>query len=156
MNIKQTILALLILSGISSILLSPIVLAAKCGGVETSIISCNQISDGSGICPDGSVISKSDIEAGKKCANNVEPNVIENTGLWGLLLLIVNILTAGIGILGVGGIVYGSILYTTATDSAEQKKKAKEVIFNVVIGILAYALMYSFLNFIVPGGVFNQ
>ncbi len=80
---------------------------------------------------------------------------VESTGLWGILLLVINILTAGIGILAVAGIVYGSILYTSAGGSADQVKKARTAITNVVIGIVAYALMYTLLNFIIPGGLFK-
>ena len=75
------------------------------------------------------------------------------SGIWGLLKLAINILTAGIGIVAVGGVVYGSILYTTAGGSAEQMKEAKHIIFNVVLGLVAYALMYAFLNYIIPGGL---
>ena len=80
---------------------------------------------------------------------------INNTAIWQLLIIVIKILTGGIGVLAVAGIVYGSILYTTAGGSAEQVKKAIEVFRNVVIGIVAYALMFGFLNFIIPGGVFQ-
>ena len=70
-------------------------------------------------------------------------------------MIVLNIMTAGIGILAVGGIVYGGILYASAGDKAEQTKKAIGVITNVVIGIAAYGLMYVLLNFLIPGGVFN-
>ena len=101
--------------------------AEKCGGVDTAIIKCDQ--DGTGD--------------------------IKTTGLWGILLLAINILTAGVGVLAIAGIIYGSVLYTSAGGSAEQVKKAIGVITNVVIGVVAYALMYSFLNFLIPGGLFN-
>ena len=74
-------------------------------------------------------------------------------GIWQLLNIAISILTAGIGVAAVGGIVYGAILYTTAGGSVDQTKKAKTMIFNVAIGLVAYALMLSFLNFIIPGGV---
>ncbi len=130
MKIKQTIIALMFLIGFGAVIVSPTALAINNCGVETSIINCDNIK------VDG------------KSKN------IENTGLWSLLLLTINILTAGIGVLAVAGIVYGSILYTSAGDSSEKVSKAREVIRNVVIGIVAYALMYAFLNFIIPGGLF--
>ena len=102
--------------------------AAKCGGVDTAFISCDEDN------------------SGKK---------VENNAVWGLLLMVVNILTAGVGIVAVAGIVYGSILYTTAEDKADQVKKATDIITNVVIGLVLFALMWSGLNFIVPGGVFQ-
>ena len=101
---------------------------ADCGGAKTSIINCDQKSGGS---------------------------KAEDTGVWGILLLVLNIMTAGIGILAVGGIVYGAILYTSSSQNADQTKQAKDVIRNVVIGIIAYAAMYLLLNFLIPGGIFT-
>jgi hypothetical protein len=97
-----------------------------CGGVKTAIIKCNADNSGD----------------------------IEDNGIWALLLMVLNILTAGVGIIAVGGIVYGSILYTTAENKADQVKKATDIITNVVIGLILFALMWAGLNFIVPGGVF--
>lgn len=98
-----------------------------CGGVVTSILSCNE---GGG-------------------------STLEETGLWGLLILVINILTAGIGVAAVGGIIYGAVLYTTSGGSLDQVKKARQIIRDVIIGLAMYALMYAFLNYIVPGGMFN-
>lgn len=99
-----------------------------CGGVKTAIIKCDQDNEGSDV---------------------------EDNGIWGLLLIALNIMTAGVGVLAVGGIVYGAILYTTAEDKADQIKKATDIITNVVIGLVAFALMWAGLNFLVPGGVFS-
>ena len=134
MNIKQTIKHLFIgafmVVGLVG-LTGPAVFAAetkKCADVDTSLISCEQSGEGGNI---------------------------ENSGLWGLLVLTINILTAGVGLAALGGIVYGAILYTSAGGSQEQTKKALGIITNVVIGVIAYALMYTGLNFIIPGGVFG-
>lgn len=70
-----------------------------------------------------------------------------------LIAFIINILTAGVGIVAVGALVYAGILYTTAAGNPDQTKKAITMITNIVIGIIAYALMYLVLNFIVPGGI---
>lgn len=86
---------------------------------------------------------------------NVDDSQAETSAVWKLLLLALQIMTAGIGILAVGGIVYGSVLYTTAGDKAEQTKKGMQIITNVVIGIVAYGLMYTLLNFLIPGGIFD-
>ena len=131
MKIKQKVLQLtfaaLLVLGVSFVVATPTFAAEKCGNIDTSIIKCKQ--DGSG--------------------------ALEQTGAWGLLLLAINILTAGIGIAAIGGIVYGSVLYTSAGGSPEQVKKAMGIITNVVIGVIAYALMWSGLNFIIPGGLFT-
>jgi len=133
MKIKQTIQNIAVVVGI---LLLPIVTvlpttptqAATCGGVQTAIISCG----------------------GSKDAKKAE-----DTGLWGILLLVIGILTAGVGVLALAGIVYGAILGTSAGGSPEQIKKARTVFTNVVIGVVAFGGMYVLLNFLVPGGVFN-
>lgn len=90
-----------------------------------------------------------------KCDNvDVTKGGTTNNGIWSLLLTAINILTGLVGIAAVGGIVYGAILYTSSGGNPEQTKKAIEFIRNVVIGIVAYAVMFSFLNFIIPGGLF--
>jgi hypothetical protein len=159
MKIKQTLIALALTAGLSTVLFPAVSYAAECGGVQTSIISCAQ----KGICQDGSdPYGKNSKDPSKdnggKCEDGSEPakdsQAIEASGVWGILLLVINIMTVGVGILAVAGIVYGSILYTSAGGSPDQVKKARTVIVNVVIGILAYLLMFSVLNFIIPGGVF--
>jgi hypothetical protein len=134
MKIKQKIQMLLIaIASFGGLMaLSPVAVGATNNtcGVETSIISC----------PKGTDNSSSDTS---------------KTAVWALLIIVIKIMTGGIGVLAIAGIVYGSILYTTAAGSPEQVKKAIEVFRNVVIGIVAYALMFGFLNFIIPGGVFQ-
>lgn len=103
--------------------------AEQCGGVQTAIISCDQ--------------------------SNKNATDTKETGLWGLLILTVNILIAGVGVLALAGIVYGAILYTSAGGSTEQIMKARTIFTNVVIGVIAFGGMYVLLNFLVPGGVFN-
>ena len=176
MKIKQTIITFVALMGLGGMFLAPLTAnAATCGGVTTSIISCGQ----TGTCPTGEnpyegTDPKGDIDPtdGKTmkskykekykhdygvCKNKIVPTPgVENSGVWGLLLIVINILTTGIGIAAVAGIVYGSILYSAAGDSADKVTKARAVIRNVVIGIVAYALMYAALNFIIPGGLFTS
>lgn len=142
MSIKQTIrnvmAGFVLLFGLSFFLTQTPVLAASCtptaktqccGGVQTSIISCKQDNTG---------------------------NDYTNTGLWGILLIAVNILTAGVGVVALAGIVYGAILYTSAGGNQEQVKKAITIFTNVVIGVIAFAGMWALLNFLIPGGVFKQ
>jgi hypothetical protein len=101
-----------------------------------------------------------DIER-NQCCGEVEVSILGSdackgdNAIWGLLLVVLNIMTAGVGIAAVGGIVYGAILYSSAGDKGDQTKKAIGIITNVVIGIISYALMYLFLNFLIPGGIFK-
>jgi hypothetical protein len=126
MKIKQTLIALALLIGVGVLLFTPIVSAETCNQGQPNEYETSII----------------------PCSTDGQGGVL------GILLLIIDILTAGIGIAAVGGIIYGAILYTTASGSMEQTKQAKTIIFNVVIGLVAYALMYSFMNYIIPGGIF--
>jgi hypothetical protein len=154
MKVKQTLISLGVLITICGAAMSLPAYAATCGGQKTSILSCSQGGDGK--CNDGTIISSADIAGGKtKCPDGSSPAVVENSGIWGILLVVINILTAGVGILAVGGIIYGSILYTSSGGNPENTKKAITFITNVVIGIVAYGAMFSLLNFIIPGGLFT-
>lgn len=87
----------------------------------------------------------------------VETSVLPgDLDIMGLLILIINILTGAIGIAAVGGVIYGAIIYTQAGGSMEEVKRAKKIIANVVMGLVAYVLMYAFLQYLIPGGVFNN
>lgn len=133
MKLKQKITSLLVAAGAITVLGAPLVstatyAATSCAGVPTSIISCDQSGKGG----------------------------VQNSGLWGLLMLAINILTAGVGVAALGGIVYGAVLYTTAGGDPGRVKKAITILTDVGIGIVAYALMWSLLNFLVPGGIFHS
>ena len=134
MSIKQTIRnitlggSLLISLFAVAFMVPATVSAAECGGVKTSLIDCGE---GDGTSGD-----------------------VEDTGIWGILTLVINILVAGVAVLALAGLVYGAVLYSSAGGNAEQVKKAMGVFTNVVIGVVAFAGMWALLNFLIPGGVF--
>lgn len=152
-TVKRSLIALFLVLGLSGVV-APAALA-DCGGVSTTVINCN--ATGEGTCPDGSKIA-ADKVATENCPGTSEKSkvAVDNTGVWGILIVVINILTAGIGVVAVAGIVYASIVYTTAGGDANQTKKAMTIIANIVIGVVAYALMYALLNFLIPGGLFNN
>lgn len=89
------------------------------------------------------------------CGDGLETAIIPCNGIWGLVELVINILTAGVGLVAIGGIMYGGFLYATAGDKSDQVTKGVHTIVNVVIGVVAYFLLYGFLQFLIPGGVFS-
>ena len=137
MNIKQTISRFLgvalILSGGLAVALAPVsVYANEDGnnncGVDTAIISCSGV-------------------------NNNDGADIQETALWYVITLGIKILVCLVGVAALAGVVYGAVLYTTAGNSVEQVKKAKGVFTNIALGVVAFALMYALLNFLIPGGI---
>lgn len=139
-------------------------LKEKCGGPKDNDAykNCwrNFIRNNGGTAgPNSSPFEKEEPIGGTACdvkTSIIKPNCDnDDNPIWGLLLMAINILTAGIGIVAIGGIIYASILWTTAEDKNAQIVKSKETIFNVVVGLVAFALLAAFLQFLIPGGVFN-
>lgn len=88
-------------------------------------------------------------------AKNGSGTDVKNSGIFKLLLWILNILTAGVGIAAVGALVYAGILYSSAGGTTDKVTKAKTIITDTVIGIVAYAAMFLALQWLIPGGVFG-
>ena len=79
---------------------------------------------------------------------------LQSSGIWKILLLVLNIMVAGVGIAAVGALGFAGFLYASAADDQSKIKQAKDMIRNTVIGIVAFGLMYVALNFLIPGGIF--
>jgi hypothetical protein len=71
------------------------------------------------------------------------------------LLLILNVMAAGVGIAVIGGIIYGSILYATSGGAPERSKQGTSIITNAVIALIVFFLMWAAVNFLLPGGLLN-
>lgn len=69
-------------------------------------------------------------------------------GIMCVLELVVDILTIGIGILGVIGISVVGIQYLTAGGNEEQTRKAKRRMFEIILGLAAYAVIYALLKWL--------
>ena len=103
-------------------------------------------------CPDGyvetSLMGSTTGTDGEKCAK------AGNAGISNLLNLALKILVYAIGVLGTVGLVIAGIQYLTAGGNESQVTKAKNRIIQIVIGLIAYGLVTTVLNFLIPGGVF--
>ncbi len=73
-----------------------------------------------------------------------------------ILALLIKILTAGIGVLAVLGITIAGIMYLTSSGDEARMAKAKKRIFQVVIGLLVYGVMFAVLQFLIPGGILQS
>jgi len=127
---KKTFLLLLAMIGIS---LSPLVMpeityAVTCNGVQTSIdYGCQKIA-GSGA---------------------------QASPIFSLLIVVINFLAIGVGIVVVGGIVWGAIQFISSNGNAQKTQQGVSYIVNSVIGLLLFIFMYALINFLIPGGLFN-
>ncbi len=68
----------------------------------------------------------------------------------GVLELVVDILSIVVGVAGVIGIVIVGIQYLTSTGNEEKTRKAKRRLFEIIIGVAAYAVGYAVLKWLLP------
>ena len=67
-----------------------------------------------------------------------------------ILIFVIQVLSVCIGILGVLGIAITGFQYLTAGGNEEKTRKAKKRLLDIVIGLVAYVLMYAFLMWLLP------
>ena len=71
--------------------------------------------------------------------------------IFDILKLVVNIMTIGIGILGIIGITVVGVQYLTAGGNEEQTRKAKRRMFEIILGLVIYAAFFAILYWLLPG-----
>lgn len=87
-------------------------------------------------------------------AEGVKTSILpEGMDIGGLLSLILKILVYGLGAAATIGVVVAGIMYLTARDNEAQVAAAKKRLFDVVIGLVAWALMWTVLNWLIPGSL---
>lgn len=70
-----------------------------------------------------------------------------------VLRIILIVLSTIVGIAAVGGLAWAAILYSKAQDNQGNTQQAKELIREVVIGILLYGFLLAIIGWLVPGSV---
>jgi len=68
---------------------------------------------------------------------------------------IVAFLSAGVGIVVVAVIILGGIQYMMAGDNPQAVGAAKQRVINGFIALVTFLLMFAFLQWLIPGGVFK-
>lgn len=80
----------------------------------------------------------------------------EGEGVFMVLNVILQVFTWGVGIAGTLGIVLVGIQYITSRDDPAQLTRAKSRMLQIVIGLVAYAVLWAFLQWLLPGGVLGK
>jgi Type IV secretion system pilin len=68
---------------------------------------------------------------------------------------IITFLAAIAGLVAVIAIVLGGIQYASSSDEPQKVAAAKKRIYNAILGLLGFLFLWAFLQWLVPGGVFN-
>ena len=76
-------------------------------------------------------------------------------GTYMVMNTIIDILSTGIVIAAVIGVTISGLTYVNAKDDVQKTTKAKRRIYEIVIGLVAYAVLYATLEFLLPGGNLN-
>ena len=67
----------------------------------------------------------------------------------------INLLSGLVGVVVVIGLMIGAIEYATSAGNPQKAAKARGRMINSGIALLGFAFLYAFLQWIVPGGIFN-
>lgn len=66
-----------------------------------------------------------------------------------------NILSVIFGLIAALSIIMGGIQYTTSAGDSQKTQAAKQRISRTIMAFMAYAFLYAFLQFLIPGGLFK-
>ena len=81
----------------------------------------------------------------------VETNILgDDMDIEKLLKLVANIMLYGLGAAAVIGVIVAGIMYLTAKDNEQQVAKAKKRLLDVVIGLVAWAALWTVLHWLIP------
>jgi len=69
---------------------------------------------------------------------------------------IINVLSGVIVLVAIASIIVAGIMYSSSGGDAQKAAKAKSRIINTLLALLAYIFLYSFLQFLIPGGLLNK
>ncbi len=148
---KKLIISILTVMTAFIIAVAPVYAAEKC--TLTSVLGTDKCDK------DGNKVDSNSTKETKD-GNKVDSNSTKETyncscdedgsSIYDLLRLILNIMTIGIGILGIIGITIVGIQYLTAGGNEEQTRKAKQRLIEIVIGLVAYVALYALLYWLLP------
>ena len=75
------------------------------------------------------------------------------SGFFAILGMVLNILTFGVGIATTAGFIFCGYQYMTSKNEPAVIVKIKTRIFNMVIGLLIYAMFWAVIALLLPGGL---
>jgi hypothetical protein len=99
------------------------------------------------------VASAADI--GGACVGQTAENCLSSRPFMRDINNVIKVLSAMVGVVVVGVIILGGIQYSAAGDNPQAIGAAKKRIINGLLALVAFLLTASFLQWIIPGGLFN-
>lgn len=85
----------------------------------------------------------------------VESNNYSSCGIIQTVYKMINFFSVGVGIIVVMSVILGGVQYITAGNNPQVVSKAKGRVYNAILALVIYIVMFSFIQWLVPGGLFN-
>lgn len=67
----------------------------------------------------------------------------------------IDLLSLVFGVIAAISLVVGGMQYSTSTGDPQKVSLAKRRIINTIIAVVAYLFLFTFLQFLIPGGIFH-
>ena len=80
----------------------------------------------------------------------------DSEAIFALLNFFLTILVALVGIVAIGMFIWAGVLYASGDANSNRVAQAKTIMTNTTVGIIAFGLMYLALNWLIPGGIFDE
>lgn len=96
---------------------------------------------------------------GETSCGGVKTNVVNceaPNGIYGVLLIVLNVLTVGVLVVAVLGLILSGVQYLTSRDNETQVVAAKKRMGQIVLGIVIYAVAWTVMEWLIPGGIIND
>lgn len=158
----QTILSVIAVASILIITTSGVTaLTPPDGGSTTTTNATTPTSHVSDVChpendiPPGVPLSAKELQSCKACKKGNPQGCLRNNKLIKDLQIIVDVMSAGVGVVVVAMIIIGGIQYSIAGDNPEKVKAARQRITNALIALVAFMFIFAFVQWLIPGGVFS-
>ncbi len=82
-----------------------------------------------------------------------DPDISKDCKIVEDITLLINVLSAAVGVVVVGMIIAGGIQYSISGDDPQAVAKAKSRITSALLALVVFIFSYAFLQWIVPGGI---
>lgn len=143
------------------ILTSIIAVAATVAPAAPSTAICSENSScGAGDPGSGASQAASGSQLGNGCANDAQnatgqKKCLADNPIVKDLNIFVEFLSGAVGVVVVAMIIVGGIQYSMAGANPTALTAAKQRITNALIALVAFVLIFTFLQWLIPGGIFN-
>ena len=153
---KLLLLSIVALGLVAGFLITPVAYAQPTPDTNKAIIEAQ--ADNKELCKDSAKCET--VVVGDECKDSTEKGAtkcLENQPfITDFLKPTVNILSALVGVVVVASIIFGGVQYAMAGEKPEQMGAAKKRITQSLVALLIYMLLFAFIQYLIPGGLFNK